>query len=78
MGSRGTLVKTDYLFVEPSLLLGLARFLNVAGVPDFYNRSRDEAQADAHATYADWAITGQDLCDAMASAGHRAPAAPSR
>lgn len=62
MGSKGELVATDFLFVEPGPLLGLARFFDVAGVPEFYNRSASEGQADANAMFADWFITGQDLC----------------
>jgi hypothetical protein len=61
MGSHNVLIKSDFLFAQPGFLYGLSRFFDFAGVFDRYTRSRNELEADARATFADWYITGADL-----------------
>lgn len=57
----GEYLKSDFLFAQPSILFGLARFFDFAGAFDRYNNSRNESEADGKATLADWHITGIDL-----------------
>jgi hypothetical protein len=57
----GEYLKSDFLFAQPRILFGLARFFDFAGAFDNYNRRRTETEADGRATYADWSITGIDL-----------------
>lgn len=62
MGFRG--VSTDFLAAQPSFWTGVARLVDLFGVFDSYNESRDPAEADARAMYADWAVVGQELANA--------------
>jgi hypothetical protein len=57
----GKSLRSDFLFAQPNILFGLARFFDFAGVFDDYNRTRNESEADGRATFADWYITGEDL-----------------
>ena len=54
-------LRTDFLFARPSLLSGIARVLDLFGLFDSYNESRDGKEADAKAMYSDWSMTGSDL-----------------
>ena len=56
---------TDFLYAQPSILIGFARLADLCGVMDAYNQSRTEAEADARGLYADFRITGEDLLRAM-------------
>ena len=60
-----TKVKTDFLFIQPSFLAGVARVLDLYGQYDIYNTSSTTAEADAKAIASDWIIVGQDIGDAM-------------
>jgi hypothetical protein len=62
----GTGPRSDFLFVQPSVVSGLARLLDLWATFDAYNVSRSPHEADARALRADWRVTGQDLADAMA------------
>ncbi len=62
----GSKVRSDFLFVQPSLFSGTARLFDFCGLYDEYNVSPTEAQADAMATLADWMATGNDLREALA------------
>lgn len=61
----GRKVKSDFLVSSPSLQSGAARLFDFYGLFDDYNRSPNEAQADAMAIFADWLVVGQDIQDAM-------------
>ena len=54
-------LRTDFLYARPSWLSGLARVLDLFGVFDSYNESRNPREADARAMYSDWRIVGQDI-----------------
>jgi hypothetical protein len=64
------LVKTDFLFAQPSHLSGAGRLLDFAGLFDSYNVSCDENHADMFAMFADWRVTGQDIKQAMETIEH--------
>jgi len=49
----------------PSFLSGVARLVDLGGVYDSYNESRTSKEADAVATYSDWAVVGQDIQNAV-------------
>ena len=61
-------MNTDFLFAQPSLLIGIGRLLDLCGLMDDYNRSRTEQEADARSLYSDWRITGEDLLWALQTA----------
>ena len=61
----GRKVKSDFLVASPSLQSGVARLFDFYGTFDAYNRSPDEAHADAMAMFADWLVVGQDIQDAI-------------
>jgi hypothetical protein len=62
----GRKLKSDFLVEQPSLHSGVARLFDFYGLYDAYNRSPNEAQADAMALLSDWMIVGEDLDSAMA------------
>jgi hypothetical protein len=62
----GTL-RTDFLFATPSFLSGIARVLDIFGIFDSYNESRDGKEADAKAMFSDWSMVGYDLKSAAYS-----------
>jgi hypothetical protein len=53
-----------FLFARPSTVSGVARILDFWGTFDAYNRSRNEAEADAKAIYSDWRTVGENLWEA--------------
>jgi hypothetical protein len=57
--------RADFLFATPSAISGMARFFDFSGSFDVYNSSRNEAEADAKATYVDWACVGASVDEAM-------------
>lgn len=64
--NRGPM-KTDFLFVQPSFLRGMASVLDLGGVLEEtgYNYSRSSRQADLRAMQSDWYVIGQDLRNAI-------------
>jgi hypothetical protein len=60
-------LRTDFLFANPSILSGIARILDLFGVFDFYNASRDGNEADFRAIYSDWSVVGNDISTAVHS-----------
>ena len=52
---------SDFLVARPSTLGGAARLIDLWGFYNGYNQSRNGAEADARAMYADWRVTGEDL-----------------
>ena len=54
-------IQTDFLFAEPSALSGAARLVDLSGLFDDYNRSRNPSEADIKALLSDWYIVGQDI-----------------
>lgn len=61
----GDKIKSDFLVGSPSLTSGAARLLDFYGLYDEYNICDTEAQADAMATFSDWAIVGQHIREAF-------------
>ena len=61
----GHKVKTDFLVEQPSLHSGVARLFDFYGLYDAYNRSPNEAQADAMTLLSDWLIVGGDIESSM-------------
>ena len=61
----GRKLKTDFLVEQPSLQSGMARLFDFYGLYDAYNRSPNEAQADAMALLSDWLMVGDDIKSAM-------------
>ena len=61
----GNKIKSDFLVGSGSLVSGAARLLDFYGLYDEYNICETEARADAMATFADWAVVGQDLREAF-------------
>lgn len=64
MGNRNTYV-SDFLFVKPSLLRGMARTLDLWGSLNTHNWSETPQMADAKAMAVDWGMVGSDLSQAM-------------
>lgn len=54
---------SDFLFVQPSFLRGMASVLDLGAVLERfgYNSSRSPDEADARALRADWKAVGDDL-----------------
>ena len=63
---------TDYLIARPSFFEGMARLADVGGTLNEYNYSSDGEKADAIAIWMDWAITGQDIYEAIRAYEHDA------
>ena len=61
-------MKTDFLFAQPSLWVGIGRLIDICGLMDDYNRSHTEEEADARGLYSDWRITGEDISRALQTA----------
>ena len=63
--------RTDYFFVRPTFLSGLASIFDIGGTLDRYNyvRFQTPQEADAWAIANDWAVVGQDLAAAMEDFG---------
>ena len=58
---------SDFLIARPRRLYGLARLLDLFGLFDLYNQSSNPPEADARATFSDWAMVGRDIRDAVES-----------
>ena len=58
-------MKTMFLFAIPNFISGCARVLDIGGVYDIYNESRDGNATDARAVYSDFRMVGQELQWAM-------------
>ncbi len=58
---------TDFLFAEPGFASGAASVLDLAGLFNQYNQSRDGTEADEKALLNDWYNVGQDLIEAISS-----------
>jgi hypothetical protein len=56
---------SDFLFVTPSFIRGVASIADFWGVLAEYNRSPTPEYADALAVFMDWRVTGLDLAEAM-------------
>lgn len=60
--------KTDFLFVRPSFLNGMARVMDVFAELDDYNASNTPDEADATALLIDWQAVARDFEEAMKKA----------
>lgn len=58
---------TNFLTADSSFITGAGTVFNLAGSTYRFNTSRSSSAADAKAIFMDWAMTGQDLKDAMAA-----------
>jgi hypothetical protein len=61
----GAKVQTDFLFARPSFSSGAASTLDLWGQLPEYNKSNTPLEADANAIFADWAVVGQDISNAI-------------
>ncbi|MGO9410975.1 MAG: hypothetical protein ACLQCB_09510 [Spirochaetia bacterium] len=52
---------SDFLFIRPSFLNGMAKAIDVTASMDDYNISPTPEEADARALHADWQEIGRDL-----------------
>ncbi len=52
---------SDFLFAKPSFVEGMARSLDLYGVLQEYNKSRDGNEADAWALFNDFKSVGADI-----------------
>ena len=59
MGNIGRV--TGQLYAPPSVIEGIGRLFDVAGVLSEYNYSRDGEEADYLAITADWLAVGDDM-----------------
>jgi hypothetical protein len=59
------LMKTGFLFAEPSIWSGAGRLLDLGCTFDVYNYSPSDDEADAKAIYSDWAMVGSDIVAAI-------------
>lgn len=58
-------IQSDFLFARPSFMSGAASTLDLWGQMPGYNSSGTPAEADADAIFADWAVVGQEIFDAV-------------
>ena len=61
----GKKLQSDFLFAQPSFASGMASSFDLWGQSQSYNESESAEQADANAIFADWAVVGQDIEDAL-------------
>jgi len=54
-------VSSDFLFAQPSILIGAATLFDPAGSLQMYNRSLTPDEADALALISDWELARQDF-----------------
>lgn len=54
-------MRTDFLFVQPSVLRGVGRVLDFWGQLSQYNFSVSSAEADIIALRSDWAMIARDF-----------------
>lgn len=54
-------IRSDFLYAKPSFLEGVARLVDFGGTLNEYNFSQTGDEADARATWMDWAVVGQDM-----------------
>jgi hypothetical protein len=71
----GIKIQSDFLFARPSFASGAASTLDLWGQMPEYNSSATPAEADANAIFADWAVVGQDISDAVDSLASESVAA---
>jgi hypothetical protein len=57
-----------FLFARPSFVAGVAQIVDLGNTLFVYNESNSPNQADYMATKNDWALVGDDLRSAIASA----------
>ena len=58
-------VRTSFLYVEPSIVAGVGRVIDLWGGFDLFTMSHSGEAADARALFADWRMIGQDIRDTM-------------
>lgn len=61
-------MKTDFLFANPSFVVGIGRLVDLFGASDVYNESASTQEADARGIYSDFRITGEDIAAAIQDA----------
>jgi hypothetical protein len=62
-------LRTDFLVTMPSVLLGVARLVDLGTTLDAYNISPTPEDADTIAIASDWRMVGKDLRDAIVTQG---------
>jgi len=63
-------MRTDFLFVQPSLSGGIASAIDFEGL-NFYNLSATDNEADDRALRSDWSMVGCDLREALKNYGDK-------
>lgn len=53
--------RTDFLFPESSVVIGMGSVLNISGRYYDFNYSATEEEADRKAIASDWGMVGQDI-----------------
>ncbi|HKR66647.1 MAG TPA: hypothetical protein VJZ00_23170 [Thermoanaerobaculia bacterium] len=61
-------MRTDFLFVQPSVLRGVGRLLDFWGQLSQYNFSVSAAEADIIALRSDWEMIAQDFRSGLSEA----------
>lgn len=54
-------MQSEFLFLRPSLIEGLARIMDFGNTLNEYSRLADSHEADLAALWMDWAVIGQDF-----------------
>jgi len=67
MGTSHKKARTDFLFANTDILIGMGSVLNVAGNYFRFNESPDGAIADRRALGNDWKVVGDDILNALVS-----------
>ena len=68
IGNQGHVVpKSNFVYVRPSFVMGIARLFDFGGTLNTYYQLTDEDpnEADARAIASDWEAVGKDIADAM-------------
>ena len=63
-------MRTDFLFVQPSLLRGVGRSFDLWGQLNQYNTSATPADADILALRSDWEVVAQDFRNGLKAASN--------
>jgi len=67
MGTSPKRARTDFLFANTDILIGVGSVFNVAGNYFLFNESPNGAVADKRALGSDWKVVGDDILNALVS-----------
>lgn len=63
--TKNKVFHTDFLFANPSFIVGAGSIFNIAGNYFDYNYSHSTDEADAKAIRSDWGMIGQDMFEVI-------------